>query len=162
MPVARPGRGCVTDGWRSSLLPTGSKHRAGGVHSAIEDAAVRLDRLAKQVAEAMASWSMGPVVEAYQATRAVALITTVTFVVERQFAAITTRKRTDRFPPISHTIVHIMGQRDRIGKLFIPTARGFRPKMTLPRFAVPGWLEEEAHGSRSDAIEPDRVRASKT
>lgn len=49
---------------------------------AIEDAAVRLDRLTKQVAEAMASWSMGPVVEAYQAMRGVALITAVTFVVE--------------------------------------------------------------------------------
>src|SRR3546814_9115802 len=34
---------------------------------AIEDAAVRLDRLTKQVAEAMAYWSLGPVVEAYQA-----------------------------------------------------------------------------------------------
>jgi transposase len=49
---------------------------------AIEDAAVRLDRLTKQVAEAMASWSMGPVVKAYQAMRGVALITAVTFVVE--------------------------------------------------------------------------------
>jgi transposase len=49
---------------------------------AIEDAAVRLERLAKQVAEAMVSWSMGPVVAAYQAMRGVALITAVTFVVE--------------------------------------------------------------------------------
>jgi transposase len=32
---------------------------------AIEDAAVRLDRLTEQVAEAMASWSMGPVIKAY-------------------------------------------------------------------------------------------------
>jgi transposase len=49
---------------------------------AIEDAAVRLDRLTKQVGEAIASWTMGPVVEAYQAMRGVALITAVTFVVE--------------------------------------------------------------------------------
>jgi transposase len=49
---------------------------------AIEDATVRLDRLTKQVAEAMASWSMAPVVEAYQAMRGVALVTAVTFVVE--------------------------------------------------------------------------------
>ena len=49
---------------------------------AIEDAAVRLDRLTGQVAEAMASWSMAPVVEAYQAMRGVALITAVTFAVE--------------------------------------------------------------------------------
>lgn len=57
---------------------------------AIEDAAVRLNRLNKQVAEAMASWSLGPVAEAYQAMRGVALITAVTFVVEigdvRRFA----------------------------------------------------------------------------
>jgi transposase len=49
---------------------------------AIEDATVRLDRLTEQVAAAMASWSMAPVVEAYQAMRGVALITAVTFVVE--------------------------------------------------------------------------------
>jgi transposase len=49
---------------------------------AIEDAVVRLDRLTKQVAQAVASWSMAPVVDAYQAMRGVALITAVTFVVE--------------------------------------------------------------------------------
>jgi transposase len=49
---------------------------------AIEDAAVRLDRLTKQVVVAMTPWSMAPVVEAYQAMRGVALITAVTFAVE--------------------------------------------------------------------------------
>ncbi|MDP9096567.1 MAG: IS110 family transposase [Pseudomonadota bacterium] len=49
---------------------------------AIDDAVVRLDRLTKQVAETAASWSMAPVVEAYQAMRGVAFITAVTFVVE--------------------------------------------------------------------------------
>ena len=49
---------------------------------AIEDAAVRLDRLSKQVAETAASWSMAPVVEAYQAMRGIAFISAVTFVVE--------------------------------------------------------------------------------
>lgn len=49
---------------------------------AIEDAGVRLDRLSKQVAEAVASWSMAPVVEAYQAMRGIAFLSAVTFVVE--------------------------------------------------------------------------------
>jgi transposase len=49
---------------------------------AIEDAAFRLDRLTKQVGEAIASWTMGSVVQAYQAMRGVAPITAVTFVVE--------------------------------------------------------------------------------
>jgi len=49
---------------------------------AIEDAGVRVDRLDKQVAETAASWSMAPVVEAYQAMRGVAFLTAVTFVAE--------------------------------------------------------------------------------
>jgi transposase len=49
---------------------------------AIEDAGVRLDRLTKLVAETAASWSMAPVVAAYQAMRGVAFMTAVTFVVE--------------------------------------------------------------------------------
>ena len=49
---------------------------------AIEDAAVRLDRLTGQVIETAASWSMAPVVAAYQAMRGVAFMTAVTFVVE--------------------------------------------------------------------------------
>lgn len=48
----------------------------------IEDAAVRLERLNKLVVETAASWSMAPVVAAYQAMRGVAFITAVTFVVE--------------------------------------------------------------------------------
>lgn len=49
---------------------------------AIEDAEVRLERLTRQVTETAASWSMAPVVAAYQAMRGVAFMTAVTFVVE--------------------------------------------------------------------------------
>lgn len=49
---------------------------------AIEDAGVRLERLTKQVAETAATWSMAPVVDAYQAMRGIAFISAVTFVVE--------------------------------------------------------------------------------
>ena len=49
---------------------------------AIEDAQARLERLTRQVTEVLSSWSMAPVVEAYQALRGVALLTAVTFVAE--------------------------------------------------------------------------------
>lgn len=49
---------------------------------AIDDATVRLDRLNKLVTDTAASWSMAPVVAAYQAMRGVAFMTAVTFVVE--------------------------------------------------------------------------------
>lgn len=49
---------------------------------AIDEATVRLDRLGKQVAEVVASWSMAPVVEAYQAMRGISFHSAVTFVVE--------------------------------------------------------------------------------
>lgn len=49
---------------------------------AIEDAEVRLDRLTKQVVETAASWSMAPVVEAYQAMRGIAFLSAVIFVAE--------------------------------------------------------------------------------
>ena len=49
---------------------------------AIEDAEVRLQRLTRQVTETAASWSMAPVVAAFQAMRGVAFMTAVTFVVE--------------------------------------------------------------------------------
>ena len=49
---------------------------------AIEDAEARLERLNQQVAEVVTTWSMAPVVEAYQALRGVALLTAVTFVAE--------------------------------------------------------------------------------
>jgi transposase len=49
---------------------------------AIEEAEVRLQRLTQQVAETVASWSMAPVVKAYQAMRGVSLLTAVTFLVE--------------------------------------------------------------------------------
>jgi transposase len=49
---------------------------------AIEDAEARLERLTRQVAEVASSWSMAPVVEAYQALRGVALLTAVTFAAE--------------------------------------------------------------------------------
>ena len=49
---------------------------------AIDDAETRLERLTQQVAEVVCSWSMAPVVEAYQALRGVAFLTAVTFVAE--------------------------------------------------------------------------------
>src|SRR5215203_1770350 len=49
---------------------------------AIDDAEARLERLTQQVAEVVSSWSMVPVVEAYQALRGVAFLTAVTFVAE--------------------------------------------------------------------------------
>jgi transposase len=48
----------------------------------IEDAETRLERLTQQIADVLTTWSMAPVVEAYQALRGVALITAVTFVAE--------------------------------------------------------------------------------
>jgi transposase len=49
---------------------------------AIDDAEARLERLTQQIAEVLTTWSMAPVVEAYQALRGVALLTAVTFVAE--------------------------------------------------------------------------------
>jgi transposase len=49
---------------------------------AIEDAEARLERLTQQVVGVVSSWSMAPVVEAYQAMRGVAFLTAVTFVAE--------------------------------------------------------------------------------
>ena len=49
---------------------------------AINDAVTRLRRLDQQVAEIVPSWSMAPVVEAYQAMRGVSFAVAVTFVVE--------------------------------------------------------------------------------
>ena len=57
---------------------------------AIEEAEVRLHRLTEQVAETTSTWSMAPVVRAYQAMRGVSSMAAVTFVVEigdvRRFA----------------------------------------------------------------------------
>src|SRR3954453_3502974 len=49
---------------------------------AIDDAEARLERLTQQIAEVLTTWSMAPVVEAYQALRGVALVTAVTFAAE--------------------------------------------------------------------------------
>src|SRR5271166_3607932 len=49
---------------------------------AIDDAEARLERLTQQVTEIVATWSMAPVVAAYQAVRGVAFITAVTFAAE--------------------------------------------------------------------------------
>src|SRR4051794_4257927 len=49
---------------------------------AIDDAETRLERLTQHVAEVVSSWSMAPVVEAYQSMRGVAFLTAVTFVAE--------------------------------------------------------------------------------
>lgn len=49
---------------------------------AIEDAETRLDRITQHVTVLVSSWSMAPVIEAYQAMRGVAFITATTFVAE--------------------------------------------------------------------------------
>lgn len=49
---------------------------------AIEDAEVRLKRLTDLISETVKSWTMAPVVEAYQALRGVSLIAAVVFVAE--------------------------------------------------------------------------------
>lgn len=49
---------------------------------AIEEAETRLKRLEQHIAQAIPSWSMAPVIAAYQALRGVAFITAVTFVAE--------------------------------------------------------------------------------
>src|SRR5438067_4267392 len=49
---------------------------------AIDEAATRLRRLDEQVAAIVPSWSMAPVVEAYQAMRGVSFVVAVTFVAE--------------------------------------------------------------------------------
>jgi transposase len=48
----------------------------------IEAAEIRLKRLDNQVAEAVTSWSIAPVITAYQALRGVAFLTAATFVAE--------------------------------------------------------------------------------
>ncbi len=48
----------------------------------MEDAEARLERLTQQIADVVTTWSMAPVVEAYQALRGVALLTAVTCVAE--------------------------------------------------------------------------------
>ena len=49
---------------------------------AIEDAEARLERLSQQVREIVPTWSMAPLVTAYQALRGVAFMTAVTFAAE--------------------------------------------------------------------------------
>jgi transposase len=49
---------------------------------AIADAEKRLERLSEQVSEVVPSWSMAPVIAAYQAMRGVAFLAAVTFVAE--------------------------------------------------------------------------------
>ena len=49
---------------------------------AIDEAEARLERLTQQVTDVVATWSMAPVVAAYQALRGVAFLTAVTFVAE--------------------------------------------------------------------------------
>jgi transposase len=49
---------------------------------AIEAAETRLERLTGQVTETVGSWSMAPVIAAYQALRGVAFLTAVTFAAE--------------------------------------------------------------------------------
>src|SRR3954447_7215862 len=53
-----------------------------GIPQGIADAQARLERLTQHIADVLTTWSMAPVVEAYQALRGVALVAAVTFVAE--------------------------------------------------------------------------------
>lgn len=70
--------------WLAELLFTHPAHHIvlAEYIQTIEDSEVRVERLTKQAAATVVSWSMAPVVEAYQAMRGVSLLTAVTFVVE--------------------------------------------------------------------------------
>jgi transposase len=54
----------------------------GEYRNAIADAEIRLTRITQQVIDAASSWSMAPVIAAYQAMRGVAFLTAVIFVAE--------------------------------------------------------------------------------
>ena len=87
MEGSTPGVGlgprCTPAGWRrsSSTIPPNILSCAE-YRQAIADAETRLERLMRHVTELASSWSMAPVVEAYQAVRGVALLTAITFVAE--------------------------------------------------------------------------------
>ena len=82
-----PGRKPWTRAHARWLAELGFEHPAQYLvlreyRQAIADAATRLERLTMQVTEIAATWSMAPVVAAYQALRGVALLTAITFVAE--------------------------------------------------------------------------------
>jgi transposase len=70
--------------WLASLIFPHATHYLvlREFRQAIEEAETRLDRLNQHIAEAVPSWSMAPVIAAYQALRGVAFTTAVTFVAE--------------------------------------------------------------------------------
>ena len=81
------GRSAWTNAHTRWLCEQSFDHRAqylvlAEYRQAIENAETRLKHLTGQVVEVVASWSMAPVVAAYQALRGVAFLTAVTFVAE--------------------------------------------------------------------------------
>ena len=83
-PVVRHGPRDIPDGCASRLstIPPSQHIVLTEYRIAIEDAEVRLERLTQQVTERVPSWSMAPLIAAYQALRGVAFLTAVTFVAE--------------------------------------------------------------------------------
>jgi len=70
---------------------------------AIEDAEARLERLTQQVTEIVATWSMAPVIAAYQAVRGVAFMTAACGPIAQRNPAISRaieapRQGTGRYP----------------------------------------------------------------
>src|SRR3712207_2227244 len=82
-----PGRAAWTKAHTRWLCEQAFEHPAQHLvlaeyRQAILDAETRLERLTRQVTEAVAEWSMAPVIAAYQALRGVAFLTAVTLVAE--------------------------------------------------------------------------------
>src|SRR6266702_3322941 len=81
--AASIGAGHICAGWRNrSSITRLSQIVFQDAVDAIDDAAARLRRLDEQVAAIVPSWSMAPVVAAYQAMRGVSFVVAVTFVAE--------------------------------------------------------------------------------
>ena len=79
-----PGRAAWTRAHTRRLCELAFEHPAQHLvlaecRQAIMDAETRLERLARQVGELVPSWSMAPVIAAYQALRGVAFLSAVTF-----------------------------------------------------------------------------------
>jgi transposase len=82
-----PGKKGWTVAYRRWLTTLGFQHPAQQIVfqdyvDAVSDAQARVDRLTRQIAELVPTWSLAPVVEAVQAMRGVAFIVAVTVVAE--------------------------------------------------------------------------------